>query len=96
MFGAGHLASTFLTVMDVADLIEFVVDDNPNKRGLFMPGSHLPIVGSDALLNSEARLCLLGLNPLSEQKVIERQRAFTEAGGVFKSIFPSSVVALAL
>ena len=33
---------------------------------------------------------------MSEQKVIDRQRAFTEAGGVFKSIFPSSAVALAL
>lgn len=97
MFGAGHLAVTFLTIMNAPGLIEFVVDDNPNKRGLFMPGSRLPIVGSDVLLSSpDIKLCLLGLNPLSEQKVMDRQAAFTARGGVFKSIFPSSAVALEL
>lgn len=97
MFGAGHLAATFLTVMNAPGLIDFVVDDNPNKRGLFMPGSRLPIVGSDVLLSStDVKLCLLGLNPLSEKKVMDRQAAFTARGGVFKSIFPSSAVALEL
>lgn len=97
MFGAGHLAVTFLTIMNAPGLIEFVVDDNPNKRGLYMPGSRLPIVGSDVLLaETDIKLCLLGLNPLSEQKVMDRQAAFVERGGVFKSIFPSSAVALEL
>jgi hypothetical protein len=95
MFGAGHLAVTFLTIMNAPGLIDFVVDDNPNKRGLFMPGSRLPIVGSDVLHASpDVTLCLLGLNPLSEQKVMDRQAAFTARGGVFKSVFPSSAVAL--
>lgn len=95
MFGAGHLAVTFLTIMNAPGLIEFVIDDNPNKRGLYMPGSRLPIVGSDVLLSTaDIKLCLLGLNPLSEQKVMDRQAAFTARGGVFKSIFPSSAVAL--
>lgn len=97
MFGAGHLAVTFLTIMNAPGLIDFVVDDNPNKRGLYMPGSRLPIVGSDVLLSrTDVTLCLLGLNPLSERKVMDRQAAFTARGGVFKSIFPSSAVALPL
>ena len=97
MFGAGHLAVTFLSIMNAPGLIEFVADDNPNKCGLLMPGSRLPIVGSDVLLLSpEIKLCLLGLNPLSEQKVMDRQAAFTARGGEFKSIFPSSLVALEL
>ena len=97
MFGAGHLAATFLTVMNAPGLIDFVIDDNPNKCGLFMPGSRLPIVGSDALLSTaNVKLCLLGLNPLAENKVINRHAAFTARGGVFKSIFTSSAVALEL
>ena len=95
MFGAGHLAVTFLNIMDAPGMIDFVVDDNPNKRGLYMPGSHVPIVGSDVLVASnDVKLCLLGLNPLSERKVMERQSAFTSRGGVFTSIFPASTVAL--
>ena len=97
MFGAGHLAATFHTVMNAPGLIDFVIDDNPNKCGLFMPGSRLPIVGSDALLSTaNVKLCLLGLNPLAENKVINRHAAFTARGGVFKSIFTSSAVALEL
>ena len=83
--------------MNAPGLIDFVIDDNPNKCGLFMPGSRLPIVGSDALLSTaNVKLCLLGLNPLAENKVINRHAAFTARGGVFKSIFTSSAVALEL
>ena len=60
------------------------------------PVPALPIVASSALLEHDVRLCLLSLNPLSEGKVMERQRAFVERGGTFKSIFPASSVALPL
>lgn len=96
MFGAGHLAITWLSVFGVEDAIDCVIDDNPHKRGMFMPGSKLPIVGSSALLDREIRLCLLSLNPIGEQKVVEKNTAFVERGGLFASIFPASARALAL
>ena len=78
MFGAGHLAATFLKVMNAPGLIYFVIDDNPNKRGLFKPGSRMPLVGSPAPLDStNVKLCLLGLNLLVEKEVMYRQAAFT-------------------
>ena len=79
---------------EVEDAIDCVIDDNPHKRGLFMPGSRLPIVGSSALLERGIRLCLLSLNPIGEQKVIEKNAAFVAAGGAFASIFPASERAL--
>jgi hypothetical protein len=96
LFGAGHLACTFVNVFGVADAIDCVIDDNPHKRGLYMPGSKLPIVGSSALAERDIRLCLLSLNPIGEDKVIERNAAFTERGGVFASIFPASSRAMVL
>lgn len=96
LFGAGHLACTFVSVFGVEDAIEFIIDDNPNKRGMYMPGSRLPIVGSAALLEQDITLCLLSLNPIGEEKVIAKNAAFVERGGVFASIFPASAHALKL
>ena len=94
LFGAGHLACTFVMLFGIADLVECVIDDNPNKRGLFMPGSRLPIVGSDVLQSNEIALCLLSLNPIGEEKVMANNKAFVERGGTFASIFPASAHAL--
>jgi hypothetical protein len=94
-FGAGHLACTFVSVFGVEDEIACIVDDNPHKRGMFLPGSRLPIVGSSALLEDDITLCLLSLNPIGEEKVIGNNAAFTQRGGVFASIFPASRHALA-
>lgn len=90
LFGAGHLACTFLNLMGVADRIDFVIDDSPNKKGLFMPGARTPIVGSPALVERGVKLCLTCLGPETEDKVMSAHRAFSERGGVFKSIFPGS------
>lgn len=94
LFGAGHLACTFINLLELKDYIEFVADDSPNKRGLFMPGSHLPILGSDALLERGIKLCLLSLSPESEEKVSKNNQAFIDQGGMFSSIFPVSKHAL--
>jgi len=94
MFGAGHLAATFINLLGLADHFRFVVDDNPNKRGRFMPGSKLPIVGSEAL--RDVKLCLMSVAVESEDKVMNRNQAFVKAGGKFASIFPASKLALKL
>ena len=96
LFGAGHLACTWVSVFGVEDDIECIIDDNPNKRGLYMPGSKLPIVGSAALLDRHISLCLLSLNPIGEEKVVEKNGAFVDRGGTFASIFPASARALTL
>jgi len=94
MLGAGHLACTFINLLGLKECVEFLVDDNPNKRDLFMPGSRLPIVGSSALLEKCIKLCLLTVAVESEEKVIQRNQAFVQAGGKFASIFPASKHAL--
>jgi hypothetical protein len=94
LFGAGHLACTWINVFGVGDRIDCVVDDNPHKCGLYMPGSKLAIVGSPALVERGITLCLLSLNPIGEQRVVEKNRTFVEQGGAFASIFPASARAL--
>lgn len=92
VFGAGHLAVKFVNLYALGELIECVIDDHPDKQGLLMPGSRLPIRGSAAL--GEIDICLPALNPESERKVMAKHQAFLDRGGRFHSIFalnPNSV-----
>ncbi len=94
IFGAGHLAAKFLNFFDLREIIECVIDDNPNKRGLSMPGSNLPILSSKALDDGGIDLCLLSLSPESERKVLSLKQDFLTKGGRFMSIFELSPLSL--
>jgi len=88
VFGAGHLSSMYINLMEIKDYIDFIVDDDPNKQSIYMPGSSLPVKGSDSLINEGIKLCLLSLSPESEKKVLKKNINFVENGGSFLSIFP--------
>jgi hypothetical protein len=90
LFGAGHLTVAFLSLIEVTDLIDWVIDDNPHKKGMRMPVGNLDIVGSEILYRENIRVCLLGLNPQNQPKVMAKHQQFIEEGGVFASIFPGS------
>jgi SAM-dependent methyltransferase len=90
VFGAGHLAAKFVNFFGLGPLIDCVVDDNARKQELLMPGSRLPIRSSATLTARPIDLCLLSLNPESEQKVLAKNQAFLERGGRFLSIFAAS------
>ncbi len=94
LFGAAHMSCTFINLLELKDCIEFVVDDNPHKAGMFMPGSRLPILKSTALLEEDIKLCLLTLSPASEEKVVQNNQEFQASGGRFVSIFPGNPRAL--
>ena len=94
LFGAGHLSVAYMSIMGVTELIDFVIDDNPNKKGLLMPIGGVPIVGSEALYLKRPSLCLLGLNPQNQPSVIDRHSRYKEQGGTFASIFPGSALEL--
>lgn len=94
VFGAGHLAAKFLNLFDLGQIVDCVVDDNPHKHGLRMPGSNLPVLGSAVLAERKIDLCLLSLSPESEQKVLAKKQDYIAAGGRFASIFALSPLAL--
>jgi hypothetical protein len=94
MLGAGHLTGAFVNLYGLADRIDCVVDDNPNKQGLFMPGSRLPIVPSSELVKRGIDLCLMTVRPEIEDAVAAKNAAFTARGGVLASVFPDSPYAL--
>ncbi len=59
-FGAAAKGNTFLNYCGIkSDMIEFVVDSNPHKQGLFLPGSLIPIVGPEVLRERRPDLLLI-------------------------------------
>lgn len=94
IFGAGHLACTFVNLFGLGELIDCVIDDNPRKVGLFMPGSRLPILNSSALADRDIAVCLLSIGAGGERTVIDKHAGFVAGGGEFRSIFPASSLAI--
>ncbi len=87
IFGAGHLAVKLINFMDLAQFIDCVIDDNPRKAGLQMPGSRLEIVPSGALAERGIRYCISTLSPESETSVRRKLAGYVAAGGSMVSAF---------
>jgi len=85
VFGAGHLAAKYVNFFELSEFMTCVLDDSPEKTGLCLPGSTLPIKTSDCI--SEADVCLMALSPESLQKVLTAKRQKIKPGGRFVSIF---------
>jgi len=75
IYGAGCRACTFTNAHELAHLIELSVDDQRERQGLFLPGTHIPICPLDNLRGKSAPLvCLLAVNHENEAKVSDRLR----------------------
>ena len=50
-YGAAGKGNTLLNYCGIKgnDLISFAVDASPHKQGKYLPGSHIPVVGPDAI-----------------------------------------------
>lgn len=82
-YGAAAKGSTMLNYVGVdADLVEFVVDRNVHKQGLYMPGTHQPILGVEALVERQPDYCLILAWNFAEE-IMRQQQAYLDAGGKF-------------
>lgn len=89
-YGAGHLTCAFINFHGLADAFAFVVDDTPQKQGLFLPGCDLPIVARARLDAADVSVALFGLGPQTEEKIIAANSEFVRGGGRFLSTLVDS------
>ncbi len=96
LLGAGHLAVTWINLLGVEPLIDYVCDDAADKVSRYIPGTQLQISPSSVLLQNPFSVCLMAVAPESEPKVLARNQEFIDRGGRFASIFAASDHALKL
>jgi SAM-dependent methyltransferase len=82
-YGASAKGSTLLNYFGIGgETIDFVADRSTVKQGLYTPGTHLPVVAPDVLLDRmPASVLLLTWNFADE--ILEQQREYRERGGHF-------------
>jgi hypothetical protein len=82
-YGAAAKGSTLINYVGIGpELVDFVVDRNVHKHGLYMPGTRLPIRGPDALLEEQPDdVLLLAWN--YREEVLRQQSDYVRLGGKF-------------
>ena len=87
-YGAAAKGNTLMNFAGIrSDLIRFVVDKNPAKQGKYMPGSRIPIVSEERLI--EERPDYVVILPWNLREEIMQQLAYVqEWGGKFMTAVP--------
>ena len=73
------------------DHLDFIVDDNPLKQGLFSPVSHIPVMAPDELYRRRPDYLLVLAWNFAEP-IMSAHRRFAEEGGRFVVPMPEARV----
>ena len=75
--------STLINTANIGtDLIDFVVDKNTHKQGMYMPGKHIPVYAPEVLLEKMPDYTLI-LPWNFTDEILSQQLEYVERGGRF-------------
>lgn len=82
-YGAAAKGATLVNFMGIGpDLIEYVVDRSTHKQGKYLPGSHIPVLAPELLLEDKPDYVVLLAWNLADE-IVRQQDAYRRAGGRF-------------
>jgi SAM-dependent methyltransferase len=91
-YGASAKGSTLLNYFGIGrETLDFVADRSTVKQGRLTPGTHLPILPAEALVERRPDYVLL-LTWNFKDEILRQQRAYTDGGGRFIIPIPEVVV----
>jgi SAM-dependent methyltransferase len=91
-YGAAAKSTTLMNQFGLGrDFIEFIVDDNPLKQGLYSPGLHVPVLPANALYERRPDYVVVLAWNFAEE-IIAAHVAFTQAGGRFVIPLPDLTI----
>ncbi len=86
-FGAARGGTLILYHFGLGDLIEFIVDDSPEKQGLFSPGHHIPVLPTTAIKERKPDVLFI-LAWVHTKPIVQNHPWYLNDGGRFVSCFP--------
>lgn len=87
-YGASHSTTTLTHHFELGVYLEYIVDDNPIKHGLYSPGYHLPVYPSQKLYEDNPEYVII-LAWQHQDSILERHKEFLNLGGKFIIPFPT-------
>jgi SAM-dependent methyltransferase len=82
-YGAAAKGTTLINYVEIGkDLVDFVVDRNTHKHGLYMPGQHIPICETERLLKEMPDYVLLLAWNFADE-IAQQQNIYRKNGGKF-------------
>lgn len=86
-YGTSIGATIFIYQLGLGEMLQFLVDDDPYRQSLVSPGYHIPVVSGQSLADEKPDYVLI-LAPLYAKQIMEKNRAYTDAGGNFVVVWP--------
>jgi hypothetical protein len=91
-FGAPAKATTLMYHFGIgADVVDFIVDDNPLKQGLYTPGHHIPVLPAETLYERRPDFAIV-LAWNFAAAIMAKHSAFRKQGGHFIVPLPELAV----
>jgi hypothetical protein len=82
-YGAPAKGNTLLNYCGIStDLVEYTVDKNPMKVGMYTPGMHIPVLPVSTLLEKQPDYVLIFAWNFADE-IMSQQKAYRDAGGKF-------------
>mgnify|MGYP004002967841 FL=1 len=95
LFGAGHRGVCFLNLMGITNkIVKYVIDDDPNKSNLRVPGCGIMIKGASSISYDGIGVCIFAVDISVEEKIANKINRLAGKKIEFYSISPESSYAL--
>ena len=81
-YGASHSTTTLMHHFEIGNYLEYIVDDNTIKHGLYSPGYHLLVYSSEKLYKDKPKYTLV-LAWQHQDSIIKWNKKYLNNGGKF-------------
>jgi 2-polyprenyl-3-methyl-5-hydroxy-6-metoxy-1,4-benzoquinol methylase len=95
LYGAGNRACTFSNWAEIGPFVDYAIDDQAERQGLFMPGTGIAVCASTTLAEEERPvLCMLAVNTENDDAVTAKVlRLARHEAIVFSVLSPKDIAA---